>query len=65
MRKYIGTIGETHFSRIEHYFIRQAIGQILPIDNGKKVYDVGNTSYQVENNEQRDVRLKQERIKND
>lgn len=53
---YVGTIGETKFSKRQIYRIRQSIGIILPSDKGKQVYAL-NGIYQVENDSQRARRL--------
>jgi hypothetical protein len=51
--KYVGTIGMTCFSSQEELLIRQAIGRILPGDDGKQVYEISANVYQVENEDQR------------
>ena len=65
MSKYIGTIGVDDFGPalgVKLFRLRGAIGRIQPNDSGKRVYEVTSPSgyvfYQVENNEQRDLRNK-------
>jgi hypothetical protein len=61
--RYVFTITEEHLHgrNIQHWKLRDCIGRILPIDLGKRVYEVttpdGYSIYQVENDEQRDKRL--------
>ncbi len=55
------TIGPEHVGRLktkEDLFLRGAIGRVMSIDIGKKVYEVSPGIYQVENNEQRNKRIK-------
>ena len=56
MRRFVGTIGVRQFTREESRRIREAIGSIQPRDHGKRVYDMGDGVYQVENDEQRQRR---------
>jgi len=60
--KLIGTIGITHFSNQEERLIRQAIGRIMPCDDGKRVYEIEWNLYQVENESQRAERTRSRHI---
>lgn len=73
--RYIGTIDETAVRKGgirravcsccgrggEFVSLLGAIGRVMPIDIGKRVYDTGDGVIQVENDEQRDQRLARER----
>lgn len=63
-RTYIGTIGETKFTRPQVAKIKEAVGLIIDKDLGKKVYEMSDdtdfTFYQLENEEQRAKRLSDE-----
>ncbi|MGH9095623.1 MAG: hypothetical protein ACRDXE_10720 [Acidimicrobiales bacterium] len=71
--RYIGTIGPEHLHTIgarfnyggREYWLRDAIGRVLPGDVGKRAYIVRNDAddswvLQVENDRQRDERLAKE-----
>lgn len=57
-RFYLETITKAHLKRAS-FRLRNAIGRVCPSDIGKRVYLVDGI-VQVENNEQRDSRLRRE-----